>query len=42
MFNKSQFGFKKNKSTEDAVTIIENVIENLNKMKCKYILIKSI
>jgi hypothetical protein len=30
MFNKSQFGFKKNKSTEDAVTIIESVIENPN------------
>jgi hypothetical protein len=31
ILNKSWFGFRKNKSTNDAVaTIIENIIENLN------------
>jgi hypothetical protein len=31
IFNKSQFGFRKNKFTNDAIaTIIENIIENLN------------
>jgi hypothetical protein len=36
IFNKSQFGFRKNKSTNDAIaTIIENIIENLND-KTKY------
>jgi hypothetical protein len=31
IFNKSQFGFGKNKSTKDATaTIIKNIIENLN------------
>jgi hypothetical protein len=32
ILNKSQFGFRKNKSTNDAIaTIIENIIDNMNK-----------
>jgi retron-type reverse transcriptase len=44
ILNKHEFGFRKNKSTEDAVsTIIENIIENQNnKMQfCTVRLIKS-
>jgi hypothetical protein len=41
ILNKSQFGFKKNKSTNDAIAIIiENIIENLNdKTKCNCVLL---
>jgi hypothetical protein len=41
MLNKSQFGFRKNKSTNDAIaTIIENIIDNLNnKTKCNCVLL---
>jgi hypothetical protein len=41
MFNKSQFGFRKNKSIKDAiVTTSENIIENLNnKTKCSCVLL---
>jgi hypothetical protein len=34
ILNKSQFGFRKNKSTNDAIaTFLENIIESLNKKK---------
>jgi hypothetical protein len=38
IFNKSQFGFRKNESTNNAIaTIIENIIESLHdKTKCNY------
>jgi hypothetical protein len=38
IFNKSQFGFRKKKSTNDALAIIiENIIENMNnKTKCNW------
>jgi retron-type reverse transcriptase len=41
ILNKSQFGFRRNKSTNDAIaTIIENIIENLNdKTKCNCVLL---
>jgi hypothetical protein len=41
ILNKSQFGFRKNKSTNDAIaTIIENIIENLNDTtKCNCVLL---
>ena len=41
ILNKSQFGFRKNKSTNDAIaTIIENIIDNLNnKTKCNCVLL---
>jgi hypothetical protein len=41
ILNKSQFGFRKNKSTNDAIaTISENIIENVNdKTKCNCVLL---
>jgi hypothetical protein len=41
ILNTSQFGFRKNESTNDAIaTIIENIIENLNdKTKCNCVLL---
>jgi hypothetical protein len=41
ILNKSRFGFRKNKSTNDAIaTTIENIIENLNdKTKCNCVLL---
>jgi hypothetical protein len=46
MFNKSQYGFRKNESTNDAITtIIEDIVESLNdktKCNCVLLLIKSI
>ena len=41
MLNKSQFGFRKNKCTNDAIaTIMENIIDNLNnKTKCNGVLL---
>jgi hypothetical protein len=41
IFNKSQFGFKKNESMNDAIAIIiENIIESLNgKTKCNCVLL---
>jgi hypothetical protein len=41
ILNKSQFGFRKNKSTNDAIaTIIENIIDSLNgKIKCNCIVL---
>jgi hypothetical protein len=41
ILNKSRFGFQRNKSTKNAITIIiENIIESLNtKIKCNFVLL---